>query len=97
MATENLIAANDFCVYHHVEYAFIDTLEEAGLVELTLINEQKFIPHEQLERIERMTRLHHYLEINVPGIASIMEMRQRMEQMQAEIRQLNNRLRFFEH
>jgi len=97
MATDNLIAANDFCVYHHVEYTFIDSLEEAGLVELTVIDQQKFIPHEQLQRIERMTRLHHDLEINVAGIASIMEMLQRMEQMQTEIRQLRNKLRFFEH
>lgn len=97
MATENLIAANDFCVYHHVEYTFIDSLEEAGLVELTVINEQKFISHEQLQHIERMTRLHHDLEINIAGIASIMDMLQRMEQMQTELRQLRNKLRFFEH
>jgi hypothetical protein len=97
MAIENLIAANDFCVYHHVEYTFLDSLEEAGLVELTIIDQQKYIPHEQLQRTERMARLHYELEINLAGIASIMNMLERIELMQGEIKQLKNKLRFFEH
>ena len=96
MATEGLIAATDFCSYHSIEYAFISTLEDAGLVKFTLVNEQKFIPFEQVQQLEKMARLHQELEINVPGIASIMEILARVELMQDEIRQLKNRLQFYE-
>ena|SRR5579862_906151 len=94
--TKGLITADDFCTWHHVEYTFINSLNEAGLVELTVIEQTAYIPETQLQRLERMVRLHNELEINVAGIEAVDHLLQRIENIQEEIRVLRNRLRRYE-
>ena len=94
--TKGLIAANDFCTYHHVEYTFVRSLNEAGLVELTVIDQTDYIPETQLQQLERMVRLHNELEINLAGVEAISHLLQRMESIQEEMRLLRNRLNRYE-
>jgi chaperone modulatory protein CbpM len=89
----NLIAASEFCVYHDVEYNFISSLEEAGLVEVTIVDKTTYIPESELQKLERMIRLHNELEINIAGIDAISHLLQRLENMQEEMNRLRNRLR----
>lgn len=96
MATKGLIATVDFCTYHHVEHTFIESLNDAGLVQLTVINETRYIPDEQLQKLEKMVRLHNELDINVAGIEAISHLLQRVENIQEEMRVLRNRLRRYE-
>lgn len=92
MTTENLIAATDFCTYHHIEYSFIGSLEDAGLVELVMLNEEKFIEMNQLPQLERIIRLSQDLDINIAGIDVIIYLLKRMEHMQEEISSLRNKI-----
>ena len=94
--TKGLIAAREFCTYHQVEYTFISSLGEAGLVEIQLVEQQPYIPETELQKLERMIRLHNELEINVAGIEAITHLLQRMEDIQEEIRTLRNRLTRYE-
>ncbi|MEO6851468.1 MAG: chaperone modulator CbpM [Mucilaginibacter sp.] len=96
MTATGLIAANDFCTYHQVEYNFISLLSEAGLVEITVVNDTHFIPETELQKLERMIRLHNELEINVAGIEAITYLLQRIEAIQEEMRNAKNRLRLYE-
>jgi len=96
MAIENLIAANDFCVFYNVEYTFINSLKDAGLVTVTTVNETTFIPETELQKLERMIHLHHDLEINIAGIEAITHLLNRVEQMQENAILLRNRLRLYE-
>ncbi|WP_461453292.1 chaperone modulator CbpM [Mucilaginibacter sp.] len=96
MATDSLIAANDFCVYYNVEYTFINSLQEAGLVQITTVNETTYIPETELQKLERMIHLHHDLEINIAGIEAITHLLGRMEEMQENMRILKNQLRIYE-
>jgi chaperone modulatory protein CbpM len=97
MKTENLVAANEFCVYHHIEYTFIDSLQEAGLVHITLVDNDTYIPESELQKLEKMIRLHNELEINVAGIEAITHLLERFEQLQDHTIRLKNRLRMYEH
>jgi chaperone modulatory protein CbpM len=96
MSANNLTAATDFCSYHHIETTFITSLEEAGLIEITIIDQTRFIPESQLSRLERMVRLHHDLDINIPGIEAVVHLLERVETMQQEMQSLRNRLRIYE-
>jgi len=96
MATKGLIAAKEFCTYHHIEYTFIDSLSEAGLIEVRATNEGTYIPETELQKLERMARLHTELEINLAGIEAITHLLQRVESIQEEMRTLRNRLRRYE-
>ncbi|HEY8782968.1 MAG TPA: chaperone modulator CbpM [Mucilaginibacter sp.] len=89
----DLIAITDICTYHEVEYTFISSLNEAGLVELKVINEAAYIPESDLQRLEKMIRMHRELEINVAGIEAITHLLERLERLQEEIRLLRNRVR----
>ena len=57
MAKEELIAIHEFCVSHNVERSFIYSLYEAGLVEMTTIEETAFISDEQVPELEKLVRL----------------------------------------
>jgi len=96
MATADLIEATVFCTYHEIDYSFISSLEEHGLVHLTLVNEQHFIPNDQLQQLEKMIRLHQDLDVNIAGIEVIVNVLQRMEDLQQQNLNLKNRLRLYE-
>ena len=89
----NLIAATDICTYHEVEYTFISSLSEAGLVELKVVNHTTYIPESELQKLEKMIRMHQELEINIAGIEAITHLLERLEQMQEDMRVLRNRVR----
>jgi chaperone modulatory protein CbpM len=91
MARENFIATSDICKYHEVEFTFIHSLEEAGLLQITIIDQTPYITESDLQKLERMIRMHHELEINIAGIEAINHLLQRIEQMQEEMRLLRNR------
>jgi hypothetical protein len=88
-----MIATTDICTYHEVEYTFISSLSEAGLIELRVVNEATYISEGELQKLEKMIRMHNELEINIPGIEAITHLLERVEQMQEELRVLRNRVR----
>ena len=95
MATKHLIAASDICVHHQVEYTFINLLKEAGLLEIKVVNQATYIPESELQKLEKMIRLHHELEINIAGIEAITHLLERIAQLQEEMRVLRNKPGFY--
>jgi len=87
-----LISVVDFCSYYNVEAAFVDSLKEYELIEVTTIENREFIYPEQLHHLEKVVRLHYDLDINMEGIDVIMQLLQRIEQMKLEMRGLKNKL-----
>ena len=96
METPRLIPANEFCNYHNVEYSFINSLHEFGLIEITIIEENRFIDTESLTDLEKFVRLHYDLDINVEGIEAITNLLEKVKSMQHEINLLKNRLSMYE-
>jgi hypothetical protein len=96
MTEEKLISAHEFCVYHNIGHSFILHLKEYGLVETVTLEQIDYIPSEQIEKLERILRIHRELEINLEGIDTINHMLQRIDLLQQEVIQLKNRLRLYE-
>jgi chaperone modulatory protein CbpM len=96
MATSTLISTRDFCTWHQVEYTFISSLHEAGLVEITIIDQGEYISDTQLNRLEKMVRLHHDLDINIAGIEAITHLLDRLQAAQDQMRELKNKLNIYE-
>jgi hypothetical protein len=95
MAT-TLISTTDFCTWHEVGHTFVSSLSDAGLIEITIVDKGEFIPDTQLQRLEKMVRLHHELDINLAGIEAITHLLDRVETLHQEMRTLKNRLRLYE-
>jgi len=96
MDKEHLIPAQLFCTYHEVEISFVSSLNEYGLIHTTRIDEEDYIDETELEKLERLTRLHNELEVNLQGIDVISHMLERMQQMQEELRVLREKVKFYE-
>jgi len=96
MQTKNLIAVREFCINHNIEFSFIRTLQETGLIEIATIEETAFIGEDQLPQVEKFIRFYYDLDINVEGIDTITHLLQRMNAMQDEIIMLRNRLSLYE-
>jgi hypothetical protein len=96
MQDENMVPATTFCVHHNIELSFIHSLKEHGMIETVVVAEELFLPLSQLERLEKIVRLHFELDINLEGIETITHLLDRMEEMQNNIQRLTNRLKAYE-
>ncbi len=97
MQTEEMVAADEFCIHHNIELSFIYSLKDSGLVEMTSIEEKIFLPVSQLSQLERLVRLYYEMDINLEGIETITYLLQQMNDMQQQIVQLSNRLSMYDH
>lgn len=91
MEPEELIPAKDFCMYHNIEYSFISSLEDSGLIRITSVEQSVYIPAEEMQKLEKFVRLHYDLDINLEGIETINHLLEKMEEMQKEIIKLRNK------
>jgi len=96
MEPENLIPVHEFCASHEIEFSFISSLNEFGLIEVKLIQETIYIYKEQIKDLEKMIRLHYELDINIEGIDAISHLLQRVDNLHEELNALKNRLRLYE-
>jgi hypothetical protein len=96
MEKTNLIQIKQFCSSHNIEFSFIDALKQFGLVEIIIVDEESYLPHEQLSDVERMMRLHYELDINMEGIDAISGLLQRVNELQRHLLTAQNRLRLYE-
>ena len=93
---EHLISTDEFCTHYKVEYSFIDSLQQHGLIEVTRIDQHSFIDHDHLKNVERLVRLHYDLDINLEGIEAITYLLNRVKNMQQQIIELKNKLSLYE-
>ena len=96
MQTDDLIQVNEFCMHHQIEISFIQSLQQSGLIEVIQTEEKLCVPRDQLPELEKMMRLYYEMDINMEGIETISYLLHRMNQMQEQITQLNNRLQAYE-
>ena len=97
MYTEEMISANEFCIYHNIDLSFITSLKDSGLIAITMVEEKIFVPVSELPKVEKLVRLYYEMDINLEGIETISYLLQKMTEMQEQVLQLNNRLRRYEN
>ena len=96
MSSKNLIQIKQFCIYHEIENTFITELNNYGLVEIIIEEEDEYLQPEQLPAIEKMIRMHYDLKINLEGIDAIYHLLNKIETLQQNLTATQNKLRLFE-
>jgi hypothetical protein len=96
MDNKNLIQIKQFCLYHEIEDTFISKLNNYGLIEIIVLEEEHYLQPEQLPAIEKMIRLHYDLKINLEGIDAITHLLNKIEILQKNLTATQNKLRLFE-
>ena len=96
MQMEEYIPINVFCSRQGIQTNLMHSLQDFGLIELTVMDETSYIHHDQLAEAEKILRLFSELDINLEGIDVIIHLLNRIHSMQLEIQELKNKLRLYE-
>jgi len=96
MEKEPLIPVDVFCVHHHIDFSFIDALEQSGFIEIVEEENNRFIPESHIRELEKLVRLHFDLDINLEGMEAIRYLLERIHMLQREVMVLRNRLHLYE-
>lgn len=90
MQTEYLITVEEFCVHNHIETSFISSLQQAGLIEITMIDNCAFIEANQLAQLERFVHLYDEVDVNFEAIQTIDYLMQQIVDLQDKIKAFQN-------
>lgn len=96
MEKKEIIAAEDCCTFYNIEFSFIQSLNEYGLINLVRTTEKIFIHHDELPVLEKYMHLHYDLNINLEGMEAITHLLDRVRDMQKQVISLQNRLNSYE-
>ena len=89
---KNAMRIEQLADFYNIDALVIYELADFGIIDLKKRNKQEIIPHEELERCERAVRLYSDLGVNKEGIEIILDMREKMEQMQKDLVSAHHRL-----
>lgn len=96
METQELIIVEVFCREYQIELTLIEDLEDFGLIETIVHQDDKYVNKNQLADIEKIIRLHNELNINKEGIEIILDLLNKVNHINNEVKQLKDRLNLYE-
>lgn len=97
METKEFISINQLCSTYQVEVTFFNELNEIGLIEITTIEQTPCLHQNLLSDIEKMIRMHRDLEINIEGIDVVVNLLKKVDSLQQNLIELQNRLNIYEN
>jgi len=95
METTSLILIDHFCSNCDVDFSFIKSLNDVGLIDIIVEDDKKYISNEQLKTIERAIHFHYELNINMEGIDAIHNLLDQISDLQEDLRVIKNKLNLF--
>jgi hypothetical protein len=96
MKYDKLILVSEVCEHYRLEYSFFELLDQHGLLERIYWEDNYYLEIEHLPQLEKIMRFQNDLNVNLEGVGVIMELLQRIENLQTENRRLKNRMHFFD-
>ncbi|WP_372792362.1 chaperone modulator CbpM [Lutibacter sp.] len=92
MSTKNFILLNNLCTHYDVEMSFFNSLNEFGLIEIISVEETQYIHHDKISDVEKMIRIHQELNVNIEGIDVVLNLLEKIEELQKELIITKNKL-----
>lgn len=97
MNMENLIPIDRLCTHYHVEMSFFNGLMEYDLIEITTIEQTHYLHEDSINELEKIIRLHQDLYINLEGIDTVLNLLDKIDNLQSELLVIKNRLGLYEN
>lgn len=94
--TSELIIIKEYCIQNQVEPDFIIQLENEGLIQVSIVEEERYIHISQLKHLDQYVRWYYDLSINVAGIDVIQNLLDKIDDMQEEIHRLKEQIRLID-
>ncbi|NPA68297.1 MAG: hypothetical protein GXO50_06770 [Chlorobi bacterium] len=95
MDENTIISIQDFCSYYDVPVSFLDELSDYELITFYEKNNVKHIRTDELELLEKLIRLHFDLDINFEGLDVILNLLNKISELQTELNTLQAELKFY--
>src|SRR5690606_18857201 len=92
----NYIAIEEFCTHHGIQVTLIREFADFGLVQLQEQEQKAVLPAGEIEKLERLLRLHSELGINKEGLEIILNMRDQLLNLNSELETIRYRLQQLE-
>lgn len=89
---EDLVSLDRFCKSCNIDLTFVYSLAEQDLCEIIVVEEKQYVQHEDLPLLERLSRLHYELEINMEGLYAIAHLQGKIESLKEEVDYLTRKL-----
>lgn len=93
MNLENLTTVHSLASQYDVTITFFEVLDELGLIEVITVNENHYIHHDNIFKVEKIIRIHKDLELNLEGIDVVLNLLDKIETLQQELIATKNSLR----
>ncbi|MBI1838317.1 MAG: chaperone modulator CbpM [Flavobacteriia bacterium] len=96
MELESLICLHEFCDFHKIENSFVLSLNEHDLVKIFIVEGKPYLHNDSINQLEKIIRLYHDLDINFEGIDVIIQLLNKINNLQEELQLTKNKLKQFE-
>lgn len=90
------IIISEYCIQSRIEPDFIIELENEGLIEIEVMDNERYLHISQLRSLEQYKRWYYDLSINVAGIDVIRNLLDRIEEMQSEMNRMKEQLKLID-
>ena len=96
MNKEKLIPIEQLCVNYKVEMSLFYELQDFDIIEILSIEDSQFIHEENVSLVEKVVRMQNDLNINLEGVDAVLNLLDKINDLQAELNVVKNRLRLYE-
>lgn len=96
MSNEKLIQLTELSKHYQVEISFFSDLEDIGVIEIYTIQDLRFIQEDQVRLVEKVIRMQKELQINLEGVDTVLNLLEKIHDLQIELNTVKNRLRLYE-
>ncbi len=93
--TKQLLKIDDICKIYDVENDFINEIFEYELITPIKTGSDLYIEDEELPVLEKIINLYYDLGVNLEGIEIIMNLLERIDEMNEEINRLQRIVKYF--
>jgi len=90
MDENTIISIQDFCSYYDVSVSFLNELSNFGLITVYEQDDVKHLKTDDLDLIEKLMRLHFDLNINFEGLDVILNLLNKISELQTELKFYKN-------
>ncbi len=95
IATEYIVVSQ-LCKHYQVEQSFFSTMHENAWIEFILVEEVSCVHQDELPKIEKILRLHQSLDIHLDSMDIVLQLLEKVEDLQNEIIGLKQKLKRYE-
>ncbi len=84
------------CKQYRIEETFITELHEKGVLQLKIVEKTYCLHQDYMPVFEKIMRIHDDLHINIEGIDVILNLLDKIEELNNQLKKTQNRLRLYE-